>query len=248
MKNFKKIILVWIFLLSIYLKQYVGSAKLTVPEFWEFVEDCPFPIEIQFDTEWTETTTIDVKILENETMEVIDFDWSKWDMWSYLWPKKSKARHPNFKNQPTSYILWTSNSKINWQWIFGTVRIKPLNNTKKVELNFYTIPNYNWDDSNISEIKSWTVIDKLNFVNSWIYKSVKWTCPEMIISNEKKIILQNLWIWNQDIKLIKEMSENIVPYNPEIKISTIPTTQSYKKETKIRQIINRIKKQIQKIF
>jgi len=215
-----------IIILLIVLQWITFSANIFFqPTSWELLQNCQNEIQIWIDTEWEQTNTIDIKIINNQNLPIININPSNWEFENYIQKTNSLIRQWPYKWQTATYIMWNSNKQIQWKKLFATIYTIP----KKLwteKLVFYMIPNYNGDDSNINKINNGKIIDILNQSKDGNYKIIKWECPQTSKMRTGTKI-QSKSIKTKNIKLLQ--------LNPEIKNAISKTTD---KPIKTKQTIN----------
>ena len=149
-----------------------------LPEKWTFIENCPFAVDIMINTNWYDVWTVWVSIIDSENYEILWFDYDGWVFASYTSMINWTSNEKEFFWKEYVYIMWTNAwpTKFNWIWKFSSVIVKPQNWIKDLNLKFYAIPNYWWDDSNIIYHSWWKSIDILENFTDWNYKFISWEC------------------------------------------------------------------------
>jgi len=192
------------------------------------IVDCPFEVDIILDTEGKKTNTVDIKIFDNQNLQIQDFLWDKGIFQYYSKPKIAKVRYWDNKNWKATYIMWTTNSNqtIKWKKTFGTI-ILTAKEVGEFTLEFYMIPNFNADDSNISYLKEWKIFDALNNVENIVLQIQKGECkPKNLIkrqeeSNKKNFLEYVLEQAAQDTIINKQTNEiGQIQNNPQLSQTT----------------------------
>jgi len=211
MKRVKKSLFMLFWIVFIVLaKTHWASLFLSWNE--EVVKNCPTEIEIRIDTEDKEVNSAWVNLILNDNFIVNNVDSKIWVLRSYATPKKLKARIWEFENKEYLRLLWTTNSPNNfeWKWIFSKITITPKND---FTLEFYAIPWYEWEDSNLSTKDNWKVIDILWSVENKKFNIVDWECKyeslEEIKFEEPKTLISTEEITTKTEKSITTNKENI---------------------------------------
>ena len=195
MKNLSKI-LVCLFSLFISLSFVLWSKIWLEPSEWELLSQCPNNIDVMIDTEWVETNTVGVSFYIDDTVFALnELDTVWWVFPAYTSFVRGKAWHWDRKWQQTISFMWTTAKKdwFKWKWKIATLKIIPLLGVKSFDLEFYAIPSFSADDSNVNYILNWEILDDLKEAIWAKYNVIQWECPEynapIIISEDSPVIL-----------------------------------------------------------
>lgn len=228
------------------------SAKLYLePSSWELIANCPNTIQIMLDTENMTTNTVDVKLVDNGDF-IINSISDRWAIFgSYTKSMHSKIRQWDNKWKNAIYMLGTNPwiGRFNWDGIFANIDIIPQikwkvggetggetelekkrRKKKKITIDFYMIPNQNWDDSNVSIIQWDKIIDTLDKARWGEYSVVEGECP--IINSWYNTTHDNDELKNTDyyLKHLDELEEKNILFTPKtqekIRIKTTLVTKS----------------------
>jgi len=158
---------------------FAGKIRLE-PSTWQFMAECPFEVNVMVDTEWVESNTIGVAFYIDDSVFALNDLNTVWGMFpAYTSFVRGKARHGDKKWAQTISIMWTTAQK-KWftgKWKFATLKILPLVGVKSLDFQFYAIPGFSADDSNI-DYASWnTVLDALTEAIWGTYTFTTGDCP-----------------------------------------------------------------------
>jgi len=196
MKKMRKILLSTSFLLLWISTTFAGKVWLE-PSEWQFVSKCPFEVNIMVDTQWVESNTIWVVFYIDDSVFALNELDTQWAIFpAYTSFVRGKAWHGDKKWMPTISIMGTTAQKnwFKWEWKYATLKILPLVWTKSLDLQFYAIPGFSADDSNINYTSWNSVLDALTQAIGGKYTFVDWECPNyetpVIIPEDEQVILR----------------------------------------------------------
>ncbi len=158
----------WLFLCFYVFLGVVNSARLYVSPYQWVVSWCNFKLDIYVDTSWQDIKTSDLVLVNNWTYKLISYE--KWEIFGfYSRIMKNKVRYWSFKWKKSFYVMGSNlwNNVFSWKWKVLSLNLKPLK--EKVIVNFYMIPWFNWDDSSISILSWWKIVDILTDINTGIF-------------------------------------------------------------------------------
>jgi len=186
---------------------FAGKIRLE-PSQWEFISRCPFTIDVMMDMEWVESNTVWISFfIDDSVFALNEFDSVWWMFPAYTSFVRGKARHGEYKWRETISVMWTTAQKkwVSWKGKFVTLKILPLLWTKSMKLDFYTIPGFLADDSNINYASGDKIYDALIESIWWSYTFVEGECPTyenpIPISEDTPVILKTqenkTFFWHQ---------------------------------------------------
>jgi len=151
-----------------------------------YIPNCPIEIKLNIDTKKEEINTIDIKLIKQD-YEIINFIPNKKTFKLFTKPKISKAKKTIPKDKPAYYIMATTNSKDTFQWKTDLWKliILPKSN-KELNIEFYMIPNYKWDDSNAYTYHNQKTTETLNKVRNLTLHPTKGICNKTINKQNTK--------------------------------------------------------------
>jgi hypothetical protein len=196
MKNLSKVLLSSF---ALFVSLSVGFwAKIWLePSGWDLISQCTNNIDIMMDTDWVETNTVGVSFYIDDTVFALnDLDTVGWIFPAYTSFVRGKAWHGDRKWQQTISFMWTTASKdwFKWKWKLATLKVVPLLWVNSFDIEFYAIPEFSADDSNINYSLDWEIFDALKEAIWAKYNVVQWECPiyeaPVIISEDDQIILK----------------------------------------------------------
>lgn len=195
MKNLSKILLS-VFTLFVSFSFVLWAKIWFEPAGWDLISQCSNNIDIMIDTEWVETNTVGVSFYIDDTVFALnDLDTVWWIFPAYTSFVRGKAWNWDKKWQQTISFMWTTAKKewFKWKWKLATISIVPLLGVNSFDMEFYAIPEFSADDSNINYTVDWEVFDALKEAVWSRYNVVKWECPEynapVIISEDDQVVL-----------------------------------------------------------
>jgi len=222
------------------------SAKLFLEDKKTLIANCPNSINIMIDTEGITTNTVDVKLIKNQDYQISNLSYSGAVFGSYSKSLNAKIRQGKHKGSSALYILGTNPwiGNFNGKGKFASLSIIP-QHTGSLKIDFYMIPNYNWDDSNISYIKWWKVLDALDKVINGNFQVTVGECP-IIPIKDKDFSIPNKEYYFDHQKILEEknmlLDTSLLPDN---KIEIISHIIEHPHHKNIREIIKLL---IQKLF
>ncbi len=157
---------------------FAGKIRLE-PSSWQFISQCPFEVNIMTDTEWVESNTIGVVFYIDDSVFALNELNTAWAIFpAYTSFVRGKAWHGDKKWTQTISIMGTTAQKgwFTWKGRFATLKVLPLLWTKSLDLQFYAIPGFSSDDSNINYTSWDTVLDALTQSIGGHYTFVDGTC------------------------------------------------------------------------
>lgn len=172
-----------------------GKIRLE-PATGEFVAECPFEVDIMIDTEWVESNTVWISFFIDDTVFALsDLITTDWMFPAYTSFVRWMAWHGDRKKQETISFMWTTAKKsgIKWKWKLATLKMIPLLGVNSINFDFYAIPWFSADDSNINYLFEGQILDALTEAIWGYYTFVKWDCPNyetpiVIIENDEVML------------------------------------------------------------
>ena len=149
------------------------------PSTWQFIAKCPFEVNIMVDTEWVDSNTIWVSFYIDDSVFALNGLNTEWAIFpAYTSFIRGKAWHGDKKWKQTISIMWTTAQKnwFTWKWKYATLTILPLVWVKSLDFQFYAIPGFSADDSNINYASWNTVLDALTEAIGGTYTFVDGEC------------------------------------------------------------------------
>ncbi len=196
MKNLSKVLLS-IFALFVSLSFGFWAKIWLEPSGGDLISQCSNNIDIMIDTEWVETNTVGVSFYIDDTVFALnELDTVGWIFPAYTSFVRGKAWHGDRKWQQTISFMWTTAKKdwFKWKWKLATLSVIPLLGVNSFDIEFYAIPEFSADDSNINYTIDWKIYDALKEAIWSRYNIVAWECPEynspIIISEDDPVILK----------------------------------------------------------
>lgn len=179
MKNLWKILLSVSLLLLWVSTAFAGKIWLE-PSWWQFISECPFEVSVMVDTEWVESNTMGVSFYIDDTIFALNELNTVWAIFpAYTSFVRGTAWHGDKKWAQTISVMGTTAQKawFIWKWKFATLRILPLLWAKSLDIQFYAIPGFSADDSNINYASWDTIFDALTEAVGGTYTFVGGDCP-----------------------------------------------------------------------
>jgi len=179
MKNLWKILLSASLLLLWISTTFAGKIWLE-PSGWQFISECPFEVNIMADTEWVESNTIGVSFYIDDTIFALNELNTAWAMFpAYTSFVRGSAWHGDKKWAATISVMGTTAQKawFAWKWKFATLKVLPLLWAKSLDIQFYAIPGFSADDSNINYTSWDRILDALTEAIGGSYTFVDGDCP-----------------------------------------------------------------------
>jgi len=169
------------------------------PSTWQFIAKCPFEVNIMVDTEWVDSNTIWVAFYIDDSVFALNELNTQWAIFpAYTSFVRGKAWHGDKKWKQTISIMWTTAQKnwFTWKWKYATLSVLPLVWVKSLDFQFYAIPGFSADDSNINYASWNTVLDALTQAIGGTYTFVDGVCsgygaPVPIPEDEAVILKTN---------------------------------------------------------
>lgn len=195
MKNLWKTLLLW-FALFISISSVFWAKIWLEPSEWDLISQCPNSVDIMIDTESVETNTVGISFYMDDTsfaLNELDTVW--WVFPAYTSFVRWKAWHWDNKWQQTISFMWTTAKKdwFKWKWKISTLNIIPLLWVKSLDIEFYAIPEFSADDSNVNYAIDWEIYDALKEAIWGKYNIISWECPQynspIIISEDDQVVL-----------------------------------------------------------
>jgi len=182
------------------------------PAEWEFISECPFELDIMMDTEWVESNTVWVSFYIDDTVFALNnLVTENWMFPAYTSFVRSKAWHGDKKWKETISFMWTTAKKsgVKWKWKLATIKVTPLLWVNSMDFEFYAIPWFSADDSNINYLLEDKIADALTEAVWGHYTFVSWECPNygtpVVISENDQTVLKTSDNENFDLP-----SDNII--------------------------------------
>ncbi len=180
-----------------FLTSIVDAGKVRLePAAGEFIAECPFEVDIMMDTEWVESNTVWISFFIDDTIFALsDLVTDGWMFPAYTSFVRWTAWHGDRKKQWTISFMWTTAKKsgVKWEWKLATLKITSLLGVKSMDFDFYAIPWFSADDSNINYLLDDNIADALVDAIWGHYTFVKWVCPDyeipVIIAEDDEIVL-----------------------------------------------------------
>lgn len=185
------------------------AAKLTFSWTDTMIKNCPTQVDVYLDTQGKEIGTAGVNIMLNkDEFTVNKFDTSEGVFRNYPAPKVLKARKGDFQWKNFLRLIGTTSSPNGFIWTgsFGTLTITPLGD--KLTLEFYMIPWYDGEDSNLALRIDNNVKDILTEVENKTINVIEWDCPVKQLP-EIKIIDTDTSVFAEDTKYIIEDNSDL---------------------------------------
>lgn len=196
MKNLSKILLS-VFALFISLSFGFWSKIWLEPSGGDLISQCSNNIDIMIDTEWVETNTVGVSFYIDDTVFALnELDTVGWIFPAYTSFVRGNAWHGEKKWQQTISFMWTTAKKewFKWKWKLATLKVIPLLWVNSFDIEFYAIPEFSADDSNVNYTLDGEIYDALKESIWGRYNVVEWECPlyeaPVIISENDQVILK----------------------------------------------------------
>jgi len=167
---------------------FAGRLYFQTPD--EVIQNCPTKINIIMDTQGEDVNSAGINVLLNDSFVINKFDISSGVFRSYAKPKELTATKKEFKWLEFLRLLWTTSSPNGYQgkWIFATLTITPTSD--QLNLEFYNIPWYDGEDSNLAVIqKNNNIIDVLKATPKQQINTVQKECT---ITKLKKLDLKSI--------------------------------------------------------
>lgn len=155
-----------------------SAAKLMFSWADTMIKNCPTEIEIYLDTEGEKVGSAGVNIIMNDENFIInDFNSNDGVFRMYTAPKKGTARKGKYEGKNFLRLIGSTSSANGyvWEWLFGKLTITSI--ADEVDLEFYIIPGYEGEDSNLATNKEWDIVDILTEVKNKKIQVNEWTCP-----------------------------------------------------------------------
>ena len=173
-----------------------GKVRLE-PAVGEFISECPFEVDIMMDTEGVESNTVWISFFIDDTIFALsDLITDGWMFPAYTSFVRWMAWHGDRKKQETISFMWTTAKKdgVKWKWKLATLKITSLLWVKSMDFDFYAIPWFSADDSNINYLLDGQIADALTEAIWGKYTFVKWECPNyetpVIIAEDDQVVLK----------------------------------------------------------
>lgn len=140
------------------------------------IKNCPTTIDIYVDTQGEEIGTAGVNIVLDDSFVVNRFESNEGVYRSYTSPKILTARKGSFEGKEFLRLLGTTSSPNGYQGegVFGTITVTPT--ADKVNLDFYMIPDYDGEDSNLALDTDGDITDALTEVENKVFNVVDGEC------------------------------------------------------------------------
>jgi len=217
MKNMWKVLLSALLLLLWISTTFAGKIWLE-PSTGQFIAKCPFDVTIMVDTQWVESNTIWVSFYIDDSVFGLNELNTVWAIFpAYTSFVRGKAWHGEKKWMQTISIMGTTAQKNGFtgKGKYATLKILPLMWVKSMNFQFYAMPWFSADDSNINYASWNTVLDALTEVIWGSYTFVDWECPayelpipitegeEVILktSDKKFFFVHQMWFFSRLLKL-----------------------------------------------
>jgi len=174
------------------------------------IKGCPSQIDIYLDTSNKEVWTAGIDIfLDQKNFNINEFDSRQWVFRTYSKAKLFQARKWNYKWKDFIRILWTTSSSKGFKGLgkFGTLTITP--HSDQINLEFYMVPGYEGEDSNLASNENGTMVDILDNVENKTIQTISGTCKLATLKTITLVDTENTTVFADKAEFQFEDNTNI---------------------------------------